>query len=115
MDVPQNPRIVMIDDEPAVLRTLESILDDRNWETSAFLDSKKALAFIEENPPDLILLDILMPEMNGDQLCEHLKCKGVKAPVIFISGIGGQEEKKRGFLAGGGDFITKPFYYHEDT
>ncbi len=113
MNAPRNPRIVIIDDEPTVLKVLESILDDRNWETNAFLDSTTALASIEENPPDLILLDILMPEMNGYQLCEHLKQTGVKTPVIFISGSGGQEDKIRGFQAGGVDYITKPFHYQE--
>ena len=103
----------MIDDDPDVLRVLSGIVDVRNWEINAFLDSKAALASIEENPPDLILLDIFMPEMNGYQLCEHLKRKGFNTPVIFISGMARQEDVIRGFQAGGVDYITKPFHYQE--
>lgn len=113
MNVTQNPMIVMIDDDPEVLGVLSSILNIKNWETNVFLDSATALAFIAENPPDLILLDIFMPEMNGYELCEHLKLKGSNTPVIFISGMVGPEDVIRGFQAGGVDYITKPFHYQE--
>lgn len=113
MDAGRNPKIVMIDDDPDVLGVLNDILGFRNWEASTFHDGAAALAFVEENPPDLILLDISMPEMNGYQLCEHLKLKGVNTPVIFLSGMGEPEDKIRGFQAGGVDYITKPFNYQE--
>ena len=103
----------MIDDESVILELLRNILNLKNWETSSFLDSTAALASIEVNPPDLILLDICMPEMDGYELCKQLKRMGVKAPVIFLSGMVQQEDIIRGFEAGGVDFIAKPFHYQE--
>lgn len=113
MDLTRTPKIVMIDDDPDVLGVLSSILAFRNWEAGTFRDSAAALLFIEDNHPDLILLDIAMPEMNGYQLCERLKLKGVTTPVIFLSGMGEPEDKIRGFQAGGVDYITKPFHFQE--
>jgi len=113
MNTTPKKRIVMIDDESVILELLRNILNLKNWETSSFLDSTTALASIEVNPPDLILLDICMPEMDGYELCKQLKRMGVKAPVIFLSGMVQQEDIIRGFEAGGVDFITKPFHYQE--
>lgn len=114
MDAPiATHRIAIIDDEPEILGLLTNILTVRNWETNAFLDSTVALDFIERNPPDLILLDIFMPKMDGYQLCREVKRRGFKAPVIFLSGMVQQEDVLRGFQAGGVDYITKPFNYQE--
>lgn len=113
MNTTPKKRIVMIDDESVILELLRNILNLKNWETSSFLDSTAALASIEVNPPDLILLDICMPEMDGYELCKQLKRMGVKAPVIFLSGMVQQEDIIRGFEAGGVDFIAKPFHYQE--
>ena len=113
MSVTRNPRIVIVDDDPDIIEVLNSILNAESWETCTFLDSASALAFIEGNPVDLILLDSGMPGINGYQLCSQLKQKGFTVPVIFISGMASQEDIIRGFHSGGVDYITKPFHYQE--
>lgn len=113
MAAPKNPNIVVIDDDPNVLGVLDSILNSRGWQANSFLDSTAAVTYIEENPPDLILLDISMPGISGYQLCEHLKSRGFNTPIIFLSGLNEAEDKIRGFQAGGVDYITKPFHHLE--
>ncbi|MHB8056897.1 MAG: HD domain-containing phosphohydrolase [Desulfuromonadaceae bacterium] len=113
MDAPGNTNIVVIDDDPNVLGVLDSILNSRGWQANSFLDSTTAVAYIGENPPDLILLDISMPGISGYQLCEHLKSRGFNTPIIFLSGLNEAEDKIRGFQAGGVDYITKPFHHLE--
>ncbi|MDD2539454.1 MAG: response regulator [Desulfuromonadaceae bacterium] len=106
-------KIIIIDDEPVILELLSNIFNARNWETKTFQDGTQALNFMEENPPDLILLDISMPKMNGYELCREVKRRGLKAPVVFLSGMAQKEDIIRGFQAGGVDYITKPFHYQE--
>src|SRR5262249_19141049 len=76
----------------------------------AATSGKTALALIEKSPPDLILLDIMMPEMNGYQVCQQLKenVNTRKIPVIFVTAMNEIEDEARGFAAGCVDYITKP-------
>ncbi|MGF1494535.1 MAG: response regulator [Microcoleaceae cyanobacterium] len=107
--------ILVIDDTPANLRLLVNLLTQRGYKVRALPSGKLALAGIKESPPDLILLDILMPEMNGYEVCEYLKADTTtqNIPVIFISAIHEVMDKVRAFSVGGIDYITKPFQAEE--
>jgi DNA-binding response OmpR family regulator len=74
-----------------------------------------ALAAADQKPPDLILLDINMPEMNGYEVCERLKSSALLSdiPVIFISALNATEDKVKGFRSGGADYVSKPFQFDE--
>ncbi len=113
--VSQKARIVIVDDEPDVLNVLNLMLLDSGNDVFPFTNGAEALEAIVREPADIILLDILMPGMDGIQLCERIKqnpkLKGI--PVIFLSGLGTSEDIMRGFRAGGVDFITKPFQLDE--
>src|SRR3954468_24631201 len=107
--------ILAVDDTPANLQVLAGMLKDRGYRVRPVPGGKLALLAARRDPPDLILLDINMPEMSGYDVCEHLKAddllKGI--PVIFISALNDQLDKVRAFAIGGVDYITKPFQMEE--
>ncbi|MEQ1903633.1 MAG: SpoIIE family protein phosphatase [Pirellulaceae bacterium] len=107
--------IMVVDDTPANLQVLAGMLKDRGYKVRPVPSGKLALAAARRDPPDLILLDINMPEMNGYEVCDQLKSddtlKGI--PVIFISALTEQLDKVKAFAIGGVDYITKPFQMEE--
>jgi len=107
--------ILIVDDTPANLQVLAGMLKDRGHKVRPVPGGKLALLAARRDPPDLILLDINMPEMNGYEVCEHLKAdetlKGV--PVIFISALTEELDKVKAFAVGGVDYLTKPFQMEE--
>ena len=107
--------ILVVDDTPANLQVLAGMLKDRGYKVRPVPSGKLALLAAQRDPPDLILLDINMPEMNGYEVCEHLKAdERLKSiPVIFISALTEQLDKVKAFAFGGVDYITKPFQMEE--
>ncbi|MEP6518595.1 PAS domain-containing protein [Microcoleus vaginatus] len=107
--------ILMVDDHPESLRLLSQLLSKRGYKVRPTRDGKLALNFALSNPPDLILLDIMMPGMDGYQVCEQLKaCPQTKdIPVIFISSLNEVFDKVKAFSVGGVDYISKPFQTEE--
>jgi CheY-like chemotaxis protein len=112
---PHHGNIMIVDDNPANLKLLEDILRRHMYEVRSFPRGRLALAAADQEPPDLILLDINMPEMNGYEVCERLKASERLSdiPVIFISALSAIEDKVKGFRAGGVDYISKPFQFEE--
>ena len=110
-----NARIMVVDDVPEILALLTSMLSRSGYRVVTCASGAEALAAVASNPPELILLDILMPEMDGFQVCETLqrnpKLKDI--PVIFTSGLDDTENKVKAFRMGGVDYITKPFHLEE--
>src|SRR5439155_13368210 len=111
----QPASILAVDDTPANLQVLAGMLKDRGYKVRPVPGGKLALLAARRDPPDLILLDINMPEMNGYEVCEHLKAddhlKGI--PVIFISALTEPLDKVKAFAIGGVDYLTKPFQMEE--
>ncbi|HUG20060.1 MAG TPA: SpoIIE family protein phosphatase [Planctomycetaceae bacterium] len=107
--------ILVVDDTSANLQVLAGMLKDRGYKVRPVPSGKLALLAARRDPPDLILLDINMPEMNGYEVCEHLKAddelKGI--PIIFISALTEPLDKVKAFATGGVDYITKPFQMEE--
>ena len=106
---------MIVDDNPANLKLLDEILRQRAYEVRSFPRGRLALAAAERDPPDLILLDVTMPEMDGYEVCELLKSNAALSgvPVIFVSALNATEDKIRGFQSGGVDYISKPFQFEE--
>ena len=107
--------ILVVDDTPANLELLTALLMKTGYDVRAALNGRMALMSIQAAPPDLILLDINMPELNGYEVCERLKANPATAeiPVIFISAMGEVIDKVTAFQVGGVDYITKPFQVEE--
>ncbi len=107
--------IMAVDDEPANLKLLEDMLKQQGYGVRSFPRGRLALAAAVQRPPDLILLDINMPEMNGFEVCARLKSNQrlARIPVIFLSALNETEDKVRAFRAGGVDYVTKPFQFEE--
>ncbi|NPV00811.1 MAG: response regulator [Brevinematales bacterium] len=107
--------IMIIDDVPANLQVLSEFLKNKAYKVRPVTNGKMALQAMHIEQPDLILLDITMPDMNGFEVCEILKKdeKLKHIPVIFISAIDGISDKVKAFTMGGVDYITKPFHYEE--
>jgi len=109
------PNILVVDDTPANLRLLTGMLKDLGYKVRSVSNGKFALQTAKHNPPDLILLDVIMPEMNGYEVCERLKEDEQLAdiPVIFISALNETMDKVKAFQVGGVDYVTKPFQLRE--
>ena len=107
--------ILVIDDEPLNLQVLAEILKTKNHIVRTAIDGKRALKNVEKFLPDLILLDIEMPDMDGYEVCELLKKnENTKTiPVIFISSLTEVMDKIKAFKVGGVDYVTKPFEAEE--
>lgn len=108
-------RILVVEDTETSVLILTSLLARRGYQVDSAADGVTALEKIQDNPPDLILLDIQMPKMDGYELCRRLKAdkKTCDIPIIFISALDATENIVHAFEAGGSDYITKPFRFME--
>jgi response regulator RpfG family c-di-GMP phosphodiesterase len=106
---------MVVDDQPANLKLMEDMLKPQGYRVRSFPRGRMALEAASKDLPDLILLDINMPEMNGFEVCERLKAHGRLAsiPVIFLSALNETEDKEKAFQSGGVDYIAKPFLFAE--
>ena len=104
-----------VDDQPSNLKLLEDLLSQQGHVVRSFPRGRLALEAAIRNPPDLVLLDIDMPEMSGFRVCELLKSddKLAAIPVIFLSALTDSGDKVRAFQCGGVDYVTKPFQVDE--
>lgn len=105
------PTILLVDDEPMTLDILRRILQDE-YRIRVAIDGERALAIAEEaGTPDLVLLDVLMPGIDGYAVCRRLKqqARTARVPVIFVTGLGAVRDEEAGFAAGAVDYIVKPF------
>lgn len=102
---------MVVDDVPTNLEILEEILSSQGYSVRSFTSGYSAFSSALNSPPDLILLDIMMPEINGFELCQHFKDNPTlkDIPVIFISALNDTENIVKAFTQGGVDYITKPF------
>jgi eukaryotic-like serine/threonine-protein kinase len=111
----QKGDILVVDDNPVNLDLLSNMLMDRNYRVRVATNGRRAVAAARSRSPDLVMLDINMPEMDGYEVCRQLK--GDKetrdVPVIFISALDEAMDKVRAFEVGGADYVTKPFQFEE--
>ena len=106
--------ILIVDDKPDNLRMLSKMLQSRGYYVRKAINGQLALQGVKMAPPDLILLDINMPTINGYEVCQELKSsEHCDIPVIFISALDEVLDKVKAFQVGGVDYITKPFYLEE--
>ncbi len=107
----QQAVIMLIDDDPENLKLLSQILSEQGFQVRQALNGRLALKVIFQQLPDLIILDVRMPEIDGFEVCRQLKKDDAagKVPIIFISGLESPGDKVQAFAMGAQDYITKPF------
>ncbi|HUJ26990.1 MAG TPA: response regulator [Myxococcales bacterium] len=108
-------RILIIEDEKDIVRVLEFALKQAGFETVSAFDGTDGLARIRERPPDLVVLDLMLPDLPGTEICRQLKsnAKTSAIPVIMLTARGDEVDRVVGFELGADDYITKPFSVRE--
>jgi DNA-binding response OmpR family regulator len=103
-------RILVVDDDPVVNELIQIILreEHQGWEISSAKDGQEAVEFVHEKPPDLIILDMMMPGMNGLEVCRRVTSQ-FPIPIIMVSGECDVDTRSKCLSAGAEDFIFKPF------
>ena len=112
---PQNPeaRLLVVDDEPNIRELLSTSLRSAGFEVTAAANGREALDAAEEFQPDLAVLDVMLPDMDGFTVTRRLRSAGRHFPVVFLTARDGTEDKITGLTVGGDDYVTKPFSLDE--
>jgi len=106
--------LLIVDDTLPNLRLLSKLLVDNGYKVRGVQNGKMAIRAVEASPPELILLDIMMPDTTGYEVCEHLKASDARdIPIIFISALDDTQDKIRSCQVGGADYVSKPFQAEE--
>ena len=107
--------VLIVDDTIDTLRLLSDLLSEHGYDVRAVTNGRQALQAVERDPPDLILLDIGLPELDGYEVCRRLRAseRSQDVPVIFITALSETADKVRAFETGGVDYVTKPFQVEE--
>jgi len=106
-------RVLVVDDEPAVREALERALRIEGYRVSLAGDGEQALASIEEHTPDAVVLDILMPRLDGLETCRRLRGGGSRVPVLMLTAREAVSDRVAGLDAGADDYLAKPFALEE--
>ena len=107
------PRVLVVDDEENITFLLDSALRHFGYDVRVAGNGRDALAQVEQFAPDVMLLDVMMPDLDGFEVVRRLRMDGSKVPVLFLSAKDATEDKVRGLTLGGDDYVTKPFSLEE--
>jgi two-component system response regulator MprA len=105
-------RILVVEDDPRLAATLERVLAAENHDVEVAADGTMALRLARERPFDLVVLDIMLPGLDGIAVCKRLRSTG-PVPILLLTALGGTEERVRGLDSGADDYLVKPFAYEE--
>lgn len=112
-DAPRQPRILIVDEEEALTDVLSRAIQLEGWETEIARTGATAVLATARFEPDVILIDIGLPDVPGTQVVAFLRERGMTTPVVFLTGRSASEDRAAGYAAGGDDYITKPFGLEE--
>ena len=101
-------RVLVVDDDPKVCETLDRYLAHAGYATASALDGRRALEAVRTFAPDLIVLDIMLPELDGLQICREIRAAS-NVPIIFLTARSTERDKLAGLAEGADDYLTKPF------
>src|SRR5215207_8475134 len=105
--------ILIIEDNADIARGLRDNLEEEGYEVDVALDGEQGLARLRGRPPRLVILDLMLPRLDGIQVLRRLRDEGFEMPVLILSARAGEAEKVRGFRVGADDYVTKPFGLRE--
>lgn len=106
-------KILLAEDEKRMAQALKELLKQENYEVDHFADGLSALDAIEGDVYDMIILDVMMPGMNGFQVAKNARANGIKAPILMLTAKGEVDDKVEGLDSGADDYLTKPFMAKE--
>jgi two-component system, OmpR family, response regulator len=107
------PRILVVDDEPYITDLLGAALRFEGFEVDVAATGAQALDMARPAHHDLVLLDVMLPDLDGNEVCRRLRAVGVETPIVFLTAREATEDKVTGLTAGGDDYVTKPFSLEE--
>ncbi|WP_022859277.1 response regulator transcription factor [Bifidobacterium magnum] len=105
--------LVVVDDEPSIRELLVASLHFAGYEVAAAASGSEAIEVIEQTQPDLILLDVMLPDIDGFTVTRRIRQEGITAPVLFLTARDDTQDKVMGLTVGGDDYVTKPFSLEE--
>jgi DNA-binding response OmpR family regulator len=103
------PRILVVEDEPGIRLALKDELEFEGFDVELADDGAAGLAAVLRSEPALIVLDLMLPGRNGFQICEELRHRGIRTPIIVLTARNEEADKVRGLASGADDYVTKPF------
>lgn len=107
------PTLLLVDDEEHLRSMLDAALRHHGFDVHAVASGREALEVAAATAPDLIVLDVMMPDLDGFEVCRRMRSDGIKAPVVFLTAKDDTEDKVRGLTLGGDDYLIKPFSLEE--
>lgn len=107
------PRILVVDDEPSITELVAMALRYEGFEVAVATGGREALKEVSEFDPHLMVLDVMMPDIDGFEVGRRLGARGVRVPILYLSARDATEDKIRGLTLGGDDYLTKPFSLDE--
>ena len=109
MEATAKQRVLVVDDEPSIVDAVATSLRYEGFEVDEATNGRTALATAQEHPPDLIVLDVMLPDLDGLEVTRRLRADGIRVPVLFLTARDSVEDKVAGLTVGGDDYVTKPF------
>ena len=106
-------KVLVVDDEPSITDLVSMALRWEQFDVRVAGNGREALEAVESFSPDLAVLDIIMPDIDGFEVAQRLRDQGVQLPILFLSARDATEDKVRGLSLGGDDYMTKPFSIEE--
>ncbi len=106
-------KIVLIEDETSVVSFIKKGLQEKGYEISVAFDGRTGVNLVQENDFDLVILDIMLPEMNGLEVCKEIRKTNKNVPILFLTALGTSENIVLGLENGGDDYLVKPFKFIE--
>jgi sigma-B regulation protein RsbU (phosphoserine phosphatase) len=110
---PAASRIVVIEDDPAILKGLEAVLCSQSYDVLTAVDGEAGYRLVRDRQPDLVILDLMLPKMNGYEICRQVRQHGLSTPILMLTAQSQESSRVQGFDAGADDYVTKPFSVRE--
>jgi len=114
-DAERRGRVLVVDDEAPITELLSTALRYMGYEVTTARTGSAALESASKSPPDLVVLDVMLPDIDGFEVCRRLRADGDFVPVIFLTARDAEDDRVTGFIRGGDDYVTKPFSLEELT
>ena len=109
MRTENGPRVLVVDDEPSIVDAVATSLRYEGFTVDEAMTGRRALAQAQEDPPDLVILDVMLPDLDGLEVTRRLRADGIRVPILFLTARDSLQDKLAGLTVGGDYYVTKPF------